>query len=391
MLRPESPLADHRSLLPRRLLPAKAQIAPADKRKNRRSLELNPPSNDHTPYDYSKLLISKTTDSLNTECPRKLINKQDSTDSLKRALLSKDDKKSSKEQDKKGQISKQDSSESLKKALLCRQDSNESVKRKDAEAKRVQKDETKRVNEIKRGSDKKGLLETDIDEPLKRIYERRTGCARPTLPPVAEKSAPAPNTPNGSPNTPSVAAVAEGLARWGSGLLSPREEPRLKAARSWYGYGTLSTDSDKMGAGATGPGGRRALELILSGGLKSLARPAKPVRRAASRDSVLSQPQPLLEGLRKCSTVLALTDREKSSEPIRAHNRLRAPSVCSRCSSLLSLAGAGGSRYSLDGAGGGFVPTAPINCKLCLEDATADKVTLISGCGCSFCTKVSVD
>lgn len=51
-----------------------------------------------------------------------------------------------------------------------------------------------------------------------------------------------------------------------------------------------------MGAGANGPGGRRALELILSGGLKSLARPAKPVRRAASRDSVLSQPQPLLEG-----------------------------------------------------------------------------------------------
>lgn len=54
--------------------------------------------------------------------------------------------------------------------------------------------------------------------------------------------------------------------------------------------------SSQMGAGATGPGGRRALELILSSGLKSLARPAKPVRRAASRDSVLSQPQPLLEG-----------------------------------------------------------------------------------------------
>ncbi|CAK1544902.1 unnamed protein product [Leptosia nina] len=143
----------------------------------------------------------------------------------------------------------------------------------------------------------------------------------------------------------------------------------------------------RMGAGANGPGGRRALELILSGGLKSLARPHRPVRRAASRDSVLSQPQPLLEGLRKCSTVLALTDREKAPEPIRAHNRLRAPSVCSRCSSLLSLAGAGGSRYSLDGAGGGFIPAAPINCKLCLEDATPDKVTVISGCGCAFCTK----
>lgn len=251
MLRPESPLADHRSLLSRRLLPAKAQIAPADnKRKNRRSLELNPPSNDHGPYDYSKLLISKTTDSLNTECPRKLISKQDSTDSLKRALLSKDDKKAViKESDKKGQISKQDSSESLKKALLCRQDSNESVKRKEAEAKRAQKEETKKVPEIKRGSDKKGLLETDIDEPLKRIYERRTGCARPTLPPVAEKTAPSPNSPNGSPNTPTVAAVAEGLARWGSGLLSPREEPRLKAARSWYGYGTLPTDSEKVRLG----------------------------------------------------------------------------------------------------------------------------------------------
>ncbi|KOB70608.1 putative ubiquitin conjugating enzyme 7 interacting protein, partial [Operophtera brumata] len=167
-----------------------------------------------------------------------------------------------------------------------------------------------------------------------------------------------------------------------------------------------------------GPGGRRALELILSGGLKSLARPAKPVRRAASRDSVLSQPQPLLEGmikymyvavvsfeflkmqdfflhrlrassLRKCSTVLALTDREKVSEPIRPHNRLRAPSVCSRCSSLLSLAGAGGSRYSLDGAAGGFVPAAPVHCKLCLEEHSVEKVTVLAGCGCMFCTRVS--
>ncbi|KOB79109.1 Endonuclease-reverse transcriptase HmRTE-e01 [Operophtera brumata] len=242
MLRPESPLADHRSLLPRRLLPAKAQIAPADKRKNRRSLELNPPSTDHTTYDYPKLLISKTTDSLNTECPRKIINKQDSTDSLKRALLS--DKKS--KEDKKSQLAKQDSSESLKKALLCRQDSNDSAKRKDSDPKRIEKD-AKRTMENKRGSDKKGLLETEItDEPCKRIYERRTNCARPTLPPVAEKGAATPSSPNGSPITPSVAAVAEGLVRWGSGLLSGKEEPGLKAATSWYGYGTLPTDSEKV-------------------------------------------------------------------------------------------------------------------------------------------------
>ncbi|XP_041986481.1 uncharacterized protein LOC121738478 [Aricia agestis] len=377
MLRPESPLADHRSLLPRRLLPVKAQIAPADKKRNRRSLELNP-TPDHT-YDYPKLLISKTTDSLNTECPRKLINKQDSTDSLKRALLSKDEKK----KDDKKTLTKQDSSDSLKKTLLCRQDSNESAKRKESDPKWTQRNEEKR--EVKRGRDKKGLLETDIDEPCKRIYERRTGCARPTLPPVAEKGL-SPKSPTGSPLTPGVAAVAEGVVRWGSGLLSPKEEPRLRPARSWYGYGTLPTDSEKVGAG-TGPGGRRALELILSGGLKSLARPARPVRRAASRDSVLSQPQPLLEGLRKCSTVLALTERERAPEPMRAHNRLRAPSVCSRCSSLLSLAGAGGSRYSLDGQGGGFVPAAPVNCKLCLEDTPPDKLTVISGCGCIFCTK----
>lgn len=246
MLRPESPLNDHRTLLPRRLLPAKAQIAPADRWKNRRSLELNPP-NDHVPYDYPKLLISKTTDSLNTECPRKLINKQDSTDSLKRALLTKDDKKPViKETEKKPQVSKQDSSESLKKTLLCRQESNESAKRKDSDPKWAQRqEETKRSLEVKRGGDKKGLLETDTDDSFKRIYEKRTGCARPTLPPVAEKGV-SPKSPNGSPITPGVAAVAEGVVRWGSGLLSPKEEPRLRPARSWYGYGTLPTDGDKV-------------------------------------------------------------------------------------------------------------------------------------------------
>lgn len=246
MLRPESPLADHRSLLPRRLLPAKAQIAPADKKKNRRSLELNPPSNDHAPYDYPKLLISKTTDSLNTECPRKLINKQDSSDSLKRALLSKDDKKCPPKENDKKPVVKQDSTESLKKSLLCRQDSNDSAKRRDSDPKWIQRqEESKRSLEVKRGGDKKGLLETDIDDTSKRIYERRTGCARPTLPPVAEKGV-SPKSPNGNPITPGVAAVAEGLVRWGSGLLTPKEEPRLRPARSWYGYGTLPTDTDKV-------------------------------------------------------------------------------------------------------------------------------------------------
>ncbi|VVC92735.1 unnamed protein product [Leptidea sinapis] len=243
MLRPESPLADHRSLLPRRLLPVKAQIAPVDKKKNRRSLELNPPSNEHAGYDYPKLLISKTTDSLNTECPRKHINKQDSSDSLKRALLAKEEKKTAKESEKK--VAKQDSSESVKKALLCRQDSNDSQKRLENESKRQRQDE-KRSADVKRGNDKKGLLETDIDDTnYKRIYERRTGCVKPSLPPVAEKGL-SPKSPNGSPITPGVTAAAEGVVRWGSGLLSPHEEPKLRPARSWYGYGTLPTDNEKV-------------------------------------------------------------------------------------------------------------------------------------------------
>lgn len=399
MLRPESPLADHRSLLPRRLLPVKAQISPADKRKNRRSLELAPP--EHTGYDYPKLLISKTTDSLNSECPRKIIHKQDSNDSLKRALIPK-------HEDKKGLIVKQDTADcakrkdpsDLKKCLISKQDSTEKQRNDGRKMFSLQEsmESLKRTPELKRSviadvvkksNDKKGSLETPECETdvVKRLYERRTGCVKPTLPPVDERAtSPGSKSPGSGPRTPGVAAIAGGVVRWGSDLLSPKDEPRMRTARSWYGYGTLPTEPDKMGGG-TGPGGRRALEMILGSGLKSFSRPARPVRRAASRDSVLSQPQPLLEGLRKCSTVLALTDREKVSEPIRAYNRLRAPSVCSRCSSLLSLAGAGGSRYSLDGAGGGFIPALPVNCKLCLEDTPPDKVTLISVCGCMFCTK----
>lgn len=62
-------------------------------------------------------------------------------------------------------------------------------------------------------------------------------------------------------------------------------------------------------------------------------------------------------GLRKCETVLALTNSGQSVEPIKPQNRLRnctSVATCSRCSSLLSLAAAG-SRYSLNLSNGGFV------------------------------------
>lgn len=120
-------------------------------------------------------------------------------------------------------------------------------------------------------------------------------------------------------------------------------------------------------------------------------------------------------GLRKCNTVLALTQSTSSHlEPITPLNRLRKNAsfgTCSRCSSLLSLAA--GSKYSLNVSNGGFVPvnskvtsTTDVtdnavisqkrcptpqqlnySCKLCLGDVKLDKLTKISHCGCSFCTE----
>ncbi|XP_063700939.1 uncharacterized protein LOC134831203 [Culicoides brevitarsis] len=151
-------------------------------------------------------------------------------------------------------------------------------------------------------------------------------------------------------------------------------------------------------------------------------------------------------GLRKCETVLALTNSTyrdtgssngSSDGPIRPLNRLRncgSVATCSRCSSLLSLAA--GSKYSLNLSGGGFIPVNSCNnssnailsstsqqqilissvvpesptftvigttgstyltqlstsssktvCKLCLGEYKSDNMTKISQCGCSFCTE----
>ncbi|XP_057338334.1 uncharacterized protein LOC130676240 [Microplitis mediator] len=94
--------------------------------------------------------------------------------------------------------------------------------------------------------------------------------------------------------------------------------------------------------------------------------------------------------LRKCETAVGLSTLHLENRPI---NKSR---VCSRCSSLLSLASS--SRYSL--AAGNFVPatTNQINlqqqqqqtssqflCKLCLVDVTVSKIFRIEGCGCFYC------
>lgn len=89
-------------------------------------------------------------------------------------------------------------------------------------------------------------------------------------------------------------------------------------------------------------------------------------------------------GLRKCETTVGLSTSALEGRPI---NRSR---VCSRCSSLLSLASS--SRYSL--AAGNFVPASSqqalgrIFCKLCLVDTSFSKTFKIEGCGCSYCKDV---
>ncbi|XP_046616738.1 E3 ubiquitin-protein ligase RNF144A [Neodiprion virginianus] len=86
--------------------------------------------------------------------------------------------------------------------------------------------------------------------------------------------------------------------------------------------------------------------------------------------------------LRKCETTVGLSTLALEGRPV---NRSR---VCSRCSSLLSLASS--SRYSL--AAGNFVPASSqsiaagkLRCKLCLADVPTTDTTRIESCGCAYC------
>lgn len=104
-----------------------------------------------------------------------------------------------------------------------------------------------------------------------------------------------------------------------------------------------------------------------------------------------------LANLRKCDTVLAVTGALKTSSssssvgPLQATNRLRGPSndsnpgLCSRCSSLLTLASS--SKYSLNSIG--FIPvkdgSSLLLCKLCLAEVPAKQAYNIQQCDCSFC------
>lgn len=109
--------------------------------------------------------------------------------------------------------------------------------------------------------------------------------------------------------------------------------------------------------------------------------------------------------LRKCNTMVALTGGGGCAvsanpcgavnlEPMRPVNRLRVSSqefqtasrVCSRCSSLLSMASS--SRYSLNSSYG-FVPVSGVLCKVCLNEVPLKDSWTLQHCECSYCVDVS--
>lgn len=162
-------------------------------------------------------------------------------------------------------------------------------------------------------------------------------------------------------------------------------------------------------APTTGARRNRTRDLWAMPGLKSLV--SRRRNSGAGTDSAVPlvrcdgnniiKPAASQASLRKCETVLALANVLRSSsssssiEPILPVNRLRvSPNnsdsrVCSRCSSLLSLAS--GSKYSLNASTGSFVPVPeqpPLLCKLCLIEVPFREASCIQECQCSFCINV---
>lgn len=219
----------------------------------------------------------------------------------------------------------------------------------------------------------------------------------------------------------------------------PTRREKRRAICSWsVGYGTLSECDETPkkvaeGAALLEPRGRRLntaavipathapttnaqkrprnrLDLLTMPGIKSLVNRRRnsgegvetsvPLVRRDGSVSNLIRPTASLASIRKCETVLALTSVLRSSsssssvEPMQPVNRLRvSPSphgstqrMCSRCSSLLTLASS--SRYSLNSSTGGFVPVQddpPLLCKLCLVEVPSKDACQIQQCNCSFC------
>ncbi|CAH2000418.1 unnamed protein product [Acanthoscelides obtectus] len=212
----------------------------------------------------------------------------------------------------------------------------------------------------------------------------------------------------------------------------PTSAERRRAVRSWAGYGALTDislavdrdlenlhrdNSEKAsllarphslvfgGSSTFGPLPRGVMPGIrqLLGVPRSATNGTAGRREDAAARSPLvkrrlgAEPKPVTGYLRSSSS-------SSSIEPVQPRNRLRpvSPSsqsrLCSRCSSLLTLASA--SRCSLNSTTGGFVPvvTPPTTddsptvqssllCKLCLGAVPGEDTIKIEQCGCEFCNE----
>ncbi|XP_039284425.1 uncharacterized protein LOC111059359 isoform X2 [Nilaparvata lugens] len=163
--------------------------------------------------------------------------------------------------------------------------------------------------------------------------------------------------------------------------------------RSWYGLPAAATTTHHYGALSeedlhSSPHHRAASSGRPSELLRSLVSMATLSRRKSCSTTALHHSSParahstITVQPRKCETVVALSSLQM--EPV---NRLRMPSrVCSRCSSLLSMASS--SRYSIDTVTGGFVqvkPASPALCKLCLVELPPSSMWTLQQCSCVFC------
>nr|XP_022919933.1 uncharacterized protein LOC111428579 [Onthophagus taurus]XP_022919942.1 uncharacterized protein LOC111428579 [Onthophagus taurus]XP_022919950.1 uncharacterized protein LOC111428579 [Onthophagus taurus] len=177
-------------------------------------------------------------------------------------------------------------------------------------------------------------------------------------------------------------------------------------------HAATSPAADKKTTTSTENNKRARIDFLTMPGLKSLVRrrnsgesgdTSSPLMKKEGSCGALIKPAASLASLRKCETVIALTgvlssgsstsSVHGSMERLRPVNRLRVSPhnstnrLCSRCSSLLTLASS--SRYSLNASTGGFVQVPdepPILCKLCLSEVPFKKSFGILSCGCSFCS-----
>lgn len=146
------------------------------------------------------------------------------------------------------------------------------------------------------------------------------------------------------------------------------------------------------------------------------AAPKSPLASSSSDEVIPESPMPRLAKLREFSSSASSVSGGPrsgsfSSEPLKPVNRLRVPSLCedgapskmcSRCSSLLSMAAS--SKYSVSSLAGYVSVPAPVSsgepvaggssgdvlCKVCLLEVPHKDSWTLSDCHCTYCLEVRI-